>query len=84
MKGKVYYRVVYAARVLIWPKTIDRNKCLIMAGGVPQLNKVQSSICIALFTGMKIVIYGVPDLITNEFSTGFFTQDGKINLNRGF
>ena len=55
-----------------------------MAGGVPQLNKVQSSICIALFTGMKIVIYGVPDLITNEFSTGFFTQDGKINLNRGF
>ena len=33
-------------------------------------------------TGMNIDIYAGPYLITKEFLTGFFTQDGKIDLNK--
>ena len=45
---------------------------------------MRSSIGIALLQAWIFDIYDGTDLITKEFFTGFFTQDEKKELNRGF
>ena len=68
MKGKVYYSVVYAARVLIWSYTGGW-------GTAVEWSMILHWHCTV--TGMIIDIYGGPYLIIKEFLTGFSPRPEK-------
>ena len=55
-----------------------------MAGGIPPLNKMRSSIGIALLQACILTFMVGQTSSPRNFLQGFFTQDGKIELNRGF
>ena len=80
MKGKVYYSVVYDARVLIWPKTLVSYH----GGWGSAVEKSTTLHWHCAVTGMNIDIYGGPNLTIKEFSTGFSPRTEKYTLTEAF